>query len=319
MHILVTGGAGFIGSNLCERLLSEGYCVTALDDLSGGTKDNLADCFRSAAFRFVRFDLAADHGLAGLLAGCDAVFHLAANSDVAKGRLVTDRDLRLGTIATHNVLDAMREAGVRDVCFSSSSVVYGEPESSPTPEHFGPCLPISLYGASKLACEGLISAYSHNYGIQGWIYRFANICGRHATHGVIFDFMEKLRRDPTRLEILGDGNQSKPYLHVSECIDGMLYGWRNLRDSPVQCLNLGCEGSTSTNTVARIVIDAMGLRNVALEHTGGSRGWLGDVPRVLLDCSKFRAKGWSASLDSEAAVRQAAAEILAERTCRQLC
>ncbi len=319
MHILVTGGAGFIGSNLCERLLSEGHSVTAVDDLSGGTKDNLADCFRSAAFRFVPFDIVADHGLAGILSGCDAVFHLAANSDVAKGRLVTDRDLRLGTIATYNVLDAMREAGVREICFSSSSVVYGEPERSPTPEDCGPFLPISLYGASKLACEGLISAYSHNYGIQGWIYRFANICGRHATHGVIFDFLEKLSRTPTRLEILGDGNQSKPYLHVGECIDGMLYAWRNLRSSPVQCLNLGCEGATSTNTVARIVIDAMGLRNVALEHTGGPRGWPGDVPRVLLDCSKFKALGWSASLDSEAAVREATAEILAERTCRQLC
>jgi UDP-glucose 4-epimerase len=318
MHILVTGGAGFIGSNLCERLLSEGHTVTAVDDLSGGTKDNLGDCFGSVAFRFVEFDLVESHGLSEILNGCDAVFHLAANSDVAKGRIVTDRDLRLGTLATYNVLEAMRQAGVPEICFSSSSVVYGEPTIVPTPEHYGPLLPISLYGASKLACEGLISAYSHNYGIQSWIYRFANICGRHATHGVIFDFLAKLRRNPGCLEILGDGKQSKPYLHVAECIDGMLYAWRCVRASSVHCFNLGCEGATSTNAIANIVAEALELGNVRVVRSGGARGWPGDVPQVRLDCSKLSELGWSAALDSEAAVRKATAEILAEAMCKPL-
>ena len=241
----------------------------------------------------------------------EVVFHLAANSDIEKGRRESDRDLRLGTLATFNTLDAMRECGVRQLVFSSSSVVYGEPAEIPTPEDYGPLLPISLYGASKLACEGLISAFAHNYGIQSWIFRFANICGRHGTHGAIVDFIRKLRADPKRLEVLGDGRQAKPNLHVSECVDGMVYGWKQAREH-VNFFNLGCRGATSTDEIAAYVIAALGLSDVQIVHTGGSRGWPGDVAQVRLDCSKMEELGWRAGLSSNQAVERACQELVRE-------
>lgn len=308
MHILITGGAGFVGSNLAERLLGDGHRVTVFDDLSAGSLELLSECRASDRFCFVEGDLLEPDEIRQAVRGQDVVFHLAANSDIEKGRRESDRDLRLGTLATFNTLDAMRVHGVRQLVFSSSSVIYGEPATIPTPEDYGPLLPISLYGASKLACEGLISAFAHNYGIRSWIFRFANICGRHGTHGAIVDFIRKLRANPARLEVLGDGRQAKPNLHVSECVDGMVHGWQHARDD-VNYFNLGCEGATPADDIAHYVIAALGLEDVEIVHTGGERGWPGDVPQVRLDCTKMERLGWRATLTSNEAV---------ERACREL-
>ena len=311
MNVLITGGAGFVGSNLADRLLAEGHRVTVFDDLSAGSLEFVRDCSKSQDFCFIQGDLLDPDAIRNAVRGQDVVFHLAANSDIEKGRQESDRDLRLGTLATFNTLDAMRDRGVRKLVFSSSSVVYGEPSVIPTPEDYGPLFPISLYGASKLACEGLISAFAHNYGIQSWIFRFANICGRHGTHGAIVDFIKKLRANPKRLEVLGDGRQAKPNLHVSECVDGMVYGWTHAREQ-VNYFNLGCEGATSADDIAAYVIAALGLRDVEIVHSGGSRGWPGDVPQVRLDCSKMERLGWRARLTSSQAVERACHELAAE-------
>ena len=311
MNVLITGGAGFVGSNLADRLLADGHRVTVFDDLSAGSLEFLRDCSKSQDFCFIQGDLLDPDAIRNAVRGQDVVFHLAANSDIEKGRQESDRDLRLGTLATFNTLDAMRDRGVRQLVFSSSSVVYGEPSVIPTPEDYGPLFPISLYGASKLACEGLISAFAHNYGIQSWIFRFANICGRHGTHGAIVDFIKKLRANPKRLEVLGDGRQAKPNLHVSECVDGIVYGWTHAREQ-VNYFNLGCEGATSADDIAAYVIAALGLRDVEIVHSGGSRGWPGDVPQVRLDCSKMERLGWRARLTSSQAVERACHELAAE-------
>ena len=249
--------------------------------------------------------------------GQEVVFHLAANSNILEGRRQTDIDLRLGTLATYHVLEAMRRQGVGQLIFSSSSVVYGESTVVPTPEAYGPLFPISLYGASKLACEGLISAFCHNYGIQAWVFRFANICGRHGTHGAILDFIYRLRENESELLILGDGNQAKPYLHVSECVDGILYGWRNSHE-PLNYFNLGCRGATSARRIAEFVLDAMGMHTARLRFTGGQRGWPGDVSQVRLDCAKLELLGWRARLSSDEAVERAASELVQETTCKLL-
>lgn len=316
-HIIVTGGAGFVGSNLTERLLADGHVVTVVDDLSGGSLRNLEECAGYADFRFAEQDLLNLEALTKVMAGHDMVFHLAANSNIPEGRRRTDIDLKLGTLATYNVLEAMRVSGIGEIAFSSSSVVYGEPNCIPTPEEYGPLFPISLYGASKLACEGLISAFCHNYGFRAWIYRFANICGRHGTHGVILDFIHKLQANPGQLEILGDGKQAKPYLHVSECVDAMLFIWKNARSEPLNFFNLGCEGATNTDRIAELLLETMGLRNIEIVHTGGERGWPGDVPQVRLDCSKLEKFGWKTRLVSDDAVRLASRQLVEEAACRQ--
>ena len=316
MRMFVTGGAGFIGSNLVERLLADGHTVTAFDDLSLGRRENVTDCFRNGGFRLIVADLLDLPAVEEAVAGHDVVFHLAANSDIGEGGRKTDIDLRQGTLATYHVLEAMRRTGVRQIVFSSSSVVYGEANVVPTPEDYGPLFPISLYGASKLACEGLISAFCHNYNFQGWIFRFANICGRHGTHGAIVDFIRKLRQDSRHLEVLGDGRQAKPYLHVYECVDGILYGWHNAREQ-LNCFNLGCGGATSAEQIARLLLETMGLRDVGLVFTGGERGWPGDVPQVRLDCTKLRRLGWQATLTSDEAVKRATEELVEEISCKQ--
>jgi len=315
MRILVTGGAGFVGSNLAERLLADGHTVTVVDDLSGGSLTLLADCLPHQNFQFIQEDLLHLEALTGFMKSQEIVFHLAANSNIPEGRRRTDIDLQLGTIATYNVLEAMRRCGVNQIVFSSSSVVYGEPLVIPTPEDYGPLLPISLYGASKLACEGLITAFCHNYNFQSWICRFANITGRHGTHGVIVDFIRKLQSDYRRLEILGDGKQAKPYLLVDECVDGILYIWKNARQQ-VNYFNLGCEGATNTERLAQLLLATMELKGVELVFTGGQRGWLGDVAQVRLDCRKLRELGWAAKRTSDEAVKQATVDLVEELACK---
>lgn len=315
MRVFVTGGAGFIASHLCGRLLGDGHEVIAFDNLVLGKKDFLKDCFDQPNFRFVEADLIDLERLKKEIQGADLVFHLAANSDISQGAARTDVDMRNGTIATYNTLEAMRVTGVKKLIFASTSAIYGEATVKPTPESYGPLVPISFYGASKLACEAMASAFSYNCGIRTWIYRFANIVGSHATHGAIHDFVARLIQNPERLEVLGNGTQRKSYLHVNDCINGMLYGFVHSYD-PLQIFNLASHGVTNVRfiaeEVARQITEATGVQP-RLVFGEGDRGWVGDVPYTFLDGSRLQSLGWQAALESDAAVRRAVTEIIAEK------
>jgi UDP-glucose 4-epimerase len=289
--ILVTGGAGFIGSHLVDRLLLEGHKVVVYDNLSLGREEFIQQHFSNPMFSFVKGDLLDYETLNSSMAGCDIVFHLAANSDIVKSASHTRIDLEQGTIATYNVLESMRFNRVGKIVFTSSNVVYGEVKKLPIPEDFGPLFPISMYGASKLACEALLSAFCHNFGIKAWMFRFANVTGPRVTHGVVLDFYGKLRINTGELEVLGDGKQAKPYIEVHDVVDGILFGFKH-SDEWVNYFNLGSQGLTSVTVIAEEVIRVIGLRNVKLRFTGGVRGWPGDVVRVSLDMTKLMSLGW---------------------------
>ena len=305
--VFVTGGAGFIGSNLTPFLLEQGYRVTVYDNLVLGRREFI-EPFLGADCSFVEADLLDRERLIQELSGHDLVFHLAANSDISYGATHTDVDLRNGTLATYNLLEAMRLHEIKRIVFASSSAIYGVADILPTPEHYGPLHPISLYGASKLACEGLVTAFAHNFGMQAWIYRFANIIGRNGTHGALVDFIRKLRQTPDHLQILGDGQQAKPYIHVSDCVSAMYFGYKHAGDE-VNCYNLAVEGGTTVTRIAELVVEEMGLQEVQFEYTGGSQGWRGDVPQVRLDPSRLKKLGWQAGYTTDEAVRQAAREL----------
>ncbi len=306
--ILITGGAGFIGSNLAIRLFNEGYKIKIIDNLILGREEFIKD-YLCDDFQFYEKDLLNLDDIIPIFKDVDTVFHLAANSDINAGRLDTTRDLKLGTIATRNTLEAMKENNVKEIIFASTSAIYGE-RTEEIDEDSGPLLPISFYGASKLACEGLISAYVHNYDMKGWIYRYGNIIGRNPTHGVTYDFIHKLKRNPKELEILGDGNQSKPYVHVDDCIDGMIYGWKNLKEESLYYFNLATKGATKVSYIAEILVKTIGLKDVKFKYTGGKRGWKGDVPYVKLSTKKYEEYGWKAKLQSDEAVKKGVEEIV---------
>ena len=318
MRIAVTGAAGFIASNLIPRLLGEGHEVLGLDNFFLGKREYAEASKAMPGFTFLEQDLLDLDAVAAAFQdfGPQRVWHLAANSDISFGTTYTDFDLKGGTLVTYNVLEAMRRGGTaKEIVFSSSGAVYGEPTVHPTPEDYGPLFPISLYAASKLACEGLITAYAHNYGIQAWMFRFGNIVGPKPTHGVIHDFVLKLMKDPSRLEMLGDGTQAKPYVDVDDCLDGMMFGHAHAREL-VNCYNLAVEDRTSVNEIAEIVIREMGLAGTGPQilRGPGSRGWKGDVPFVNLDTAKMRALGWSPRLNSRQAVERCARAVVAQFT-----
>ncbi len=306
----VTGGAGFIGSHLVERLLADGNTVTIYDNLSLGRGEWIAPLLDDPRFRLVENDLRDPDSLREAMAGHDLVFHLGANTDIRKSNQDTSLDLENSVIATHNVLEAMRLLGVRKLLFASSSTVTGETPPRPTAEDVGPLLPISLYGAGKLASEGLISAYCHLFGLQAWIFRFGNVVGPRMGHGILHDFVAKLRRNPGELEILGDGKQEKNYFMVEDCLDGMLFALEHANGKPCDVFNLGCESTVKARQIARITVDEMGLNGVKFRYTGGSRGWPGDVPLVIYDVSKMKALGWQAGHSSAEAVRLALRRML---------
>ncbi len=305
----VTGGAGFIGSHVVDQLTSQGHEVTVYDDLSSGRRDFVQHHFGKKDFHFTEADLLDFNTLKEAITNHDVIFHLAANPEARLGIENTELDLKQETIATYNVLEAMRINGIKKIVFSSSGCIYGETPVIPLPEDYGPVLPISLYGAGKLASEGLISAFCHTFDMQAWIFRFANIVGGRTTHGVIFDFINKLKRNPRELEILGDGKQCKPYLHVKDCVDGIIYGFRNSHDK-VNVFNLGCSTATDVTTIARMLVDEMGLKAVKFRYTGGDRGWPGDVPQVRFNVDKINNLGWKAKYTSDEAVRMAISDIL---------
>jgi UDP-glucose 4-epimerase len=300
----ITGGAGFIGSHLVDRLMAEGNSVTVYDNLTSGREEFLSHHIDSPLFRLIKNDLLDLDGLLETLKGHQVVFHLSANPDARWGIQDTALDLRQETTATYNVMEAMRRNGIKKIVFSSSGTIYGETPMIPLPEDYGPLLPISLYGAGKLASEGLISAFCNTFDMQAWIFRFSNIVGSRTTHGVIFDFINKLKKNVKELEILGDGTQRKPYLHVKDCVDGMLYAFRN-SDERVNVFNLGPDSTTDVTTIARVIVEALGLRDIVFKYTGGKRGWPGDVPQVRFNVDKMKRLGWEANLTSDEAVKKA--------------
>ena len=309
MRVFVTGGAGFIGSNLVDTLIAQGHTVTVYDNLSSGRKEFLTAHLHSPHLTLKEADLLQPAALTKTMEGHNLVVHLAANPYVRLGETQTDLDLKQGTIATHNVLEAMRHNHIHDIVYSSSSVVYGETTGSLLSESYGPTLPISLYGAGKLGGEGLLSAYAGTFGLRCWIYRFANIVGRHGTHGVIVDFITKLNTNPHTLEILGDGRQCKPYLYVTDCVNGMLHGYTHSHDQ-VNLYNLSCTTTTTVTRIAEMVVEEMGLSSVKFAYTGGDRGWKGDVPRFQLDPNAMNTLGWTATYTSDEAVRKAIRDTL---------
>src|SRR5271157_1256465 len=308
MKCVVTGGAGFIGSHLVDRLLEMENDVVVIDNLSGGKLEFIEGHFPDDHFNFVKLDLSCDQ-LIKELKGADIVFHLAANPDVKSGADNTKVPLHQNIIASFNVLESMRTFGVKNIAFTSTSTIYGEATVVPTPDDYGPLMPISLYGASKLSSEALISSFCHTFDMKSWLYRFANIIGDRSTHGVIYDFVSKLRSDPEKLEILGDGRQSKSYLHVNDCVEAMLYTVEK-SNAPVNIYNIGSEDRIDVTSIARIVAGEMGLNGVKLEYTGGARGWKGDVPFMCLSIEKIKRLGWKPQYNSEESVRMCAKSLL---------
>ena len=303
---VVTGGAGAIGSVLVGRLAAQGREVRVLDNLSSGRRAHLPTPGTGGPVVLTQTDLRTD-ARPELFRGASEVWHLAANPDIRLGTENPRLDLEHGTVATFNVLEAARRADVPRVLFSSSSVVYGLPTVFPTPEEYGPLLPQSLYGASKLASEGLCSAYSHCYGIRSYLFRFANIIGPTMTHGVIYDFIQKLRATPDHLEVLGDGRQSKSYLLVGDCVDAMLLARDRARDL-TNLFNLGTPDRVTVKEIAEIVVAATGGR-AAIRYTGGERGWAGDVPQQLLAIDRISRLGWAPSSTSREAVQRTVATL----------
>lgn len=311
MRTLVTGGAGFIGSHLVDKLLDAGNEVVVVDNLSSGKIEFLQNNIDDGNVIFHNVDLKNLESLIPLMNGIDMVFHLAANPDIRLGTRITDTDLKEGTIATYNVLEAMRLANVEKIAFASSSVVYGENAPLPTPENHGPCIPISLYGASKQAGEGLIGSWVGTFGLQAWIFRFANIIGERGTHGVIFDFIHKLKKDPNRLEVLGNGLQEKSYMEVKDCVDSMLFVIKNTNER-LNLFNLGSNDTCSVRRIAEIVVRETGCENASIEYTGGDRGWAGDIPKAMLSINKLTELGFRVNYDSEDAVAHTVRALIGE-------
>jgi len=305
----ITGGGGFIGSNLADRLAAQGVEVVVVDDFRTGQREFVAQALARPGASLIEADVLDRATLTEAIAGCDWVFHLQANADVRYGLEDPRRDLEQNTIATANVLEAMRETGVKRIAFASSGSVYGEPEVFPTPENAPFPVQTSLYGASKLAGEGMIEAYAAGYGITGLIFRFVSILGERYTHGHVFDFFCALKRDPARLRVLGDGRQEKSYLYVQDCIDAMLLACASHEDAPgAHVYNLGTDEAIIVDDSVAIITEEMGL-SPAIEHTGGRRGWIGDSPLILLDTTRIRDLGW----EPRVTIRQAL-----ERTVRWL-
>lgn len=294
MKAFVTGGAGFIGSTLVDRLLARGDEVVAYDNLSTGRKAFLRDAETNRRFKLIEGDILDRETMSAAMRGADFVFHLAANADVRFGTDHPEKDLQQNTIATFRVLEAMRENGIKRLAFSSTGSIYGEPTVFPTPEDGPFPVQTSLYGASKLACEGLISAYCEGFGFSAWIFRFVSILGERYTHGHVFDFYQRLRTDPDTLHVLGNGGQRKSYLYVQDCIDAIFKALEGVKGKPA-VFNLGADEYCTVNDSIGWITGALGI-SPRLTYAGGERGWIGDSPFIFLDCARIRRLGWAPKL-----------------------
>jgi UDP-glucose 4-epimerase len=292
----ITGGAGFIGSNLADRLRAGGTEVVIVDNFSTGRREFVRELVSDPGVTLIEGDVLDEQLLVGAFAGCDWVFHLQANADVRHGLEHPRRDLEQNTIATATVLEAMRKAGVSRIAFSSTGSVYGEPEAVPTPEDAPFPIQTSLYAASKLAGEGMIASYAHGFGFTGLIFRFVSILGERYTHGHVYDFYRALKRDPTRLQVLGDGRQEKSYLYVGDCVSAILLAIAKDREpGAVGIYNLGTDETVIVDQSVATICEFMGVEPT-VSHTGGLRGWPGDSPLIHLDCGRIRALGWTPTL-----------------------
>ena len=307
----VTGGAGFIGSHVVDLLVSAGCQVTVFDNLSLSTDRYLDEYVEQGQITFLRKDMLDLDALTEAIKGHDIVWHLAANTDIPSGFTKRRIDLDNDVVATCNVLEAMTRQGVRDILFSSTGAVYGESIQGLFAEKSGPLLPLSLYGAGKIASEAFMAAYCNLFGIRAWIFRFGNVIGGRTNHGVIYDFIARLKQDQKVLKVLGTGKGEKNYFLVEECIHGMLYTYKKATDGPFPVLvNLGTDSTSKVMGIAQIIIEEMGLQDVQYEFTGTPLGWPGDQPVVLLDTSKIHDLGWYAKRTSDDAVRAATRRLL---------
>ncbi|MFQ5999280.1 MAG: NAD-dependent epimerase/dehydratase family protein [Candidatus Bathyarchaeia archaeon] len=317
--VLVTGGAGFIGSHLVDRLMIDGQNVTVFDNLSNGSLKNLERWLGNERFSFIKGDLKKPSDIEKAVESSELVFHLAANPEVRVGETDPSIHFQENLVATFNLIEAVRKsASAKTFVFASTSTVYGDAEVLPTPEDYGPSIPISTYGASKLGCEALACSYAYTFGLRTLILRVANVVGSRATHGVIMDFINKLKADPERLEILGDGTQKKSYLHVEDCVDAIVHLTRRFLKNQVRAdvYNVGSFDQITVMRIAEIVAEEMDLRDVKFVLTGGvdgGRGWLGDVKVMLLSIDKLMKTGWKPKYDSEQAVRLTVKAILKEK------
>jgi UDP-glucose 4-epimerase len=307
MRVLLAGGAGFIGSHLVRHLLeTTDAALTVLDNFSSGKRWHLPASDRLSV---VEADLRDLPAILPAFAGQDRVYHLAANPDIARAVREPDIDFWHGTYLTQNVLEAMRRSGVPHLVYTSGSGVYGDAGETPVHEDFSPLLPISTYGASKLACEALIAAYTAMFGLRAHVFRFANVIGGRQTHGVGYDFVRKLRRDPSRLEILGDGRQSKSYIHVDDVVSAIDFVTRRV-DAPYSYFNVATDDYLTVTEIAEIAVSELGLTSVRFDYTGGDRGWRGDVPVVRFNLEKIHRLGWRARWSSREAMRRAIRELI---------
>lgn len=309
-RILVTGGAGFIGSHLCDALLARGYRVVAVDDLSLGRRENVAHLLAHPAFTLDVADVCDDARMDAIFRDgrFTHVFHLAANSDIARSTANPDADYQRTFLTTYRILNQMRRSGVTRMVFTSTPAVYGEIHAA-VPEHYGPLVPISHYGAAKLASEAFIASFVANYGIQAWVLRIQNTVGERATHGVLVDFLRKLHTNPAVLEVLGNGEQTKPYIYVRDLVDAMLFVWERAHD-PINLYHLGTETRTTVKDIVAMVASALGL-TPEVRYAGGNRGWVGDQPEYAYDLTKLHRLGWRAPRTSDEAVRLALERMLA--------
>jgi len=309
MRVLVAGGAGFIGSHLCEALLKKGHTVTAADNLSLGRKENIAHLSANRRFMFHKADVLNLNAMRRIFkrGRFDMVFHLAANSDIARSHGEPRAEIDATFLTTYALLSHMRKHGVNRLFFASSSAIYGPVKGRISEDH-GPIRPISHYGAAKLASEAFLSSFAENYGFDIWIARFPNIVGEHATHGVIFDFIRKLKKDPNELEILGDGEQTKPYLYVHDLVSAIMFICEKSRHK-VNIYNIGVDSASKVTDIARFVAAEMGLKP-RMRFTGGRSGWVGDVPKFSYDSRRLKRLGWSTKRSSNEAIQLAARMIL---------
>ncbi|MEO6771850.1 MAG: NAD-dependent epimerase/dehydratase family protein [Kofleriaceae bacterium] len=311
MRAFITGAAGFIGSSMADRLLQTGHEVVGYDNMSTGQERFLEVARPCASFELVQGDILDAAAVTAAMHGCDFVFHFAANADVRFGTDHPSRDLEQNTIGTFRVLDAMRVNGVHKIAFSSTGSVYGQAKVLPTPEDAPFPIQTSLYGAAKSAGEGLIAAFCEGFGFQSWMFRFVSILGERYSHGHVYDFYKQLLADPTRLHILGNGRQRKSYLYVQDCVTAMLTAVDQARDK-VNILNLGTDEYVEVNDSVAYLCEALGI-TPERTYSGGERGWIGDNPFILLDCSKMRSLGWAPTLSIRDGLAKTLAYLQANR------
>ena len=311
---VITGGAGFIGSYIAEKLVENGTDTKVIDNLVTGKKENLSKCFDQDNFSFLEYDLGNLDGIEDHLGDADILFHFAADPEVRTGYSKPEDSFEQNIVNTFNLLQKIKQSKIKKIVFASSSSVYGDAKIIPTNEEYGPLSPISHYGASKLACEAMVSSFCHNYNIEGVILRPANVIGLRGRHGLIWDLVHKLKINQDELELLGDGKQTKSFIHISDAIDGIFFSLNNLQDK-VEVFNLGSEDSVEIMDVAKIVCKNMGLNEIKINLTGGvddGRGWKGDIRIAHLDITKLKNSGWIPKLSSINAADITSQEIIAE-------